>query len=700
MPGPYVDRYVVCAENGLGGKVLEHVLERHGVRDRRTRRPPRRRPVRLARGGAARDRAGRGRRAVPALARRLAGPDRERHDAGRVRAACRSRAAAPTSCARSWRVWRTTSRGSSPTWRRSPASRSTRSCSWAARPGRPSGARCSPTCSTAPVAPLASPDGGAARAMALLALERHGVLTAADLDRAAAATSAPLRARGRPPRALRIPSSAVRGRVRRAPPDQRGTRMSSSYPYAQTHDVIRGMPSEGRSRDSIIAELTDFAARRRRDVGDRQVLGHDVLRRPRALRLHGPGVRAVRARERAPARHVPEHDEVRGRDHRHDARPAARRRDRRRAAIPPASSPRAGAAASCTRCSPTASTRSQTRGIDPSELREARDRPPRVRQGVPPARRGAAARRRSTRRPRRSTSTRSPGSSTRTRSRSWARPATTATARSTPSASSRTSRSSAASGLHVDGCLGGFILPWGQELGYDIPLFDFRVPGVTSISADTHKYGYGFKGSSVLAFRDKRAAQQPVLLHDRLDRAASTRRRASKARARAACSRPTWAAMVSIGPHRLPRSTRTAIFETAFTMQDAVRSHPELRILGNADVLLQLHERRLRHLPRERLHADAGLALQRPAVPERDPHGGDPPADPSLVWPTRSRPISPRRSPTRSRTRTRSPTSARDLRRHRGRHDERSRRLHPRGDGPTCSTSTRASPRKCPTNAR
>ena len=58
-------------------------------------------------------------------------------------------------------------------------------------------------------------------------------------------------------------------------------------------------------------------------------------------------------------------------------------------------------------------------------------------------------------------------------------------------------------GLHVDGCLGGFILPFGQELGYDIPLFDFRVPGVTSISADTHKYGYAFKGSSTLLFRDK-----------------------------------------------------------------------------------------------------------------------------------------------------------------------------------------------------
>ncbi len=58
-------------------------------------------------------------------------------------------------------------------------------------------------------------------------------------------------------------------------------------------------------------------------------------------------------------------------------------------------------------------------------------------------------------------------------------------------------------GLHVDGCLGGFILPFGQELGYDIPVFDYRHPGVTSISADTHKYGYALKGTSVLTFRDK-----------------------------------------------------------------------------------------------------------------------------------------------------------------------------------------------------
>eukprot|EP01102_Stenamoeba_stenopodia_P021532 TRINITY_DN8701_c0_g1_i2.p1 TRINITY_DN8701_c0_g1~~TRINITY_DN8701_c0_g1_i2.p1 ORF type:complete len:383 (+),score=82.48 TRINITY_DN8701_c0_g1_i2:1-1149(+) len=57
--------------------------------------------------------------------------------------------------------------------------------------------------------------------------------------------------------------------------------------------------------------------------------------------------------------------------------------------------------------------------------------------------------------------------------------------------------------LHVDACLGGFLLPWMQKLGYPIPNFDFRVPGVTSISADTHKYGYAAKGTSVLLFHNK-----------------------------------------------------------------------------------------------------------------------------------------------------------------------------------------------------
>ncbi len=58
-------------------------------------------------------------------------------------------------------------------------------------------------------------------------------------------------------------------------------------------------------------------------------------------------------------------------------------------------------------------------------------------------------------------------------------------------------------GLHVDGCLGGFLLPWIEANGVDVPLWDFRVPGVTSISADTHKYGYALKGTSTLLYRTR-----------------------------------------------------------------------------------------------------------------------------------------------------------------------------------------------------
>ncbi|MFN7702556.1 MAG: pyridoxal phosphate-dependent decarboxylase family protein [Deltaproteobacteria bacterium] len=55
---------------------------------------------------------------------------------------------------------------------------------------------------------------------------------------------------------------------------------------------------------------------------------------------------------------------------------------------------------------------------------------------------------------------------------------------------------------HVDACIGGFFLPWVERLGYPLPLWDFRVPGVTSISADVHKFGFGAKGASVVVYRD------------------------------------------------------------------------------------------------------------------------------------------------------------------------------------------------------
>lgn len=55
--------------------------------------------------------------------------------------------------------------------------------------------------------------------------------------------------------------------------------------------------------------------------------------------------------------------------------------------------------------------------------------------------------------------------------------------------------------LHVDACLGGFLIAFMEQAGYSLRPFDFRLPGVTSMSCDTHKYGYTPKGSSVIIYR-------------------------------------------------------------------------------------------------------------------------------------------------------------------------------------------------------
>ncbi|XP_065095837.1 sphingosine-1-phosphate lyase [Ochlerotatus camptorhynchus] len=57
--------------------------------------------------------------------------------------------------------------------------------------------------------------------------------------------------------------------------------------------------------------------------------------------------------------------------------------------------------------------------------------------------------------------------------------------------------------VHVDACLGGFLIIFMRRAGYNVRSFDFSVDGVTSISADTHKYGFTPKGSSVILYSDK-----------------------------------------------------------------------------------------------------------------------------------------------------------------------------------------------------
>jgi len=134
-------------------------------------------------------------------------------------------------------------------------------------------------------------------------------------------------------------------------------------------------------------------------------------------------------------------------------------------------------------------------------------------------------------------------------------------------------------GLHVDCCLGGFIVPFMGAAGYPIPPFDFRVPGVTSISCDPHKYGYAPKGSSVVLYRTPHLRQYQYFCTTNWPGGVY-------ASPSIAGSRPgnlvvgCWAAMVYIGRDRYIDFTRR-IVEKTLKMRQAVESHPELKIFGD-----------------------------------------------------------------------------------------------------------------------
>lgn len=133
-------------------------------------------------------------------------------------------------------------------------------------------------------------------------------------------------------------------------------------------------------------------------------------------------------------------------------------------------------------------------------------------------------------------------------------------------------------GFHTDACLGGFVLPWAKKLGAAVPDFDFSLPGVTSMSADTHKYGYAPKGSSVVLYRSPElrryqyyaTADWPGGLYFSPTFAGSRP---------GALSAGCWAALVSMGERGYLDATRR-ILETASTLKRHIKSIPELRLLG------------------------------------------------------------------------------------------------------------------------
>lgn len=139
-------------------------------------------------------------------------------------------------------------------------------------------------------------------------------------------------------------------------------------------------------------------------------------------------------------------------------------------------------------------------------------------------------------------------------------------------------------GCHVDSCLGGFLLPWFRQLGYRIPEFDFSVPGVTSISADTHKYGYTQKGTSLVLYHspDLRKYQYFVTVNWPGGLYASPGFSGSRPGGVIAV---TWAALVALGAREyLDRAKR--IYECARKIQEGVAKIRGLKVLGNPPAMV------------------------------------------------------------------------------------------------------------------
>jgi sphinganine-1-phosphate aldolase len=138
--------------------------------------------------------------------------------------------------------------------------------------------------------------------------------------------------------------------------------------------------------------------------------------------------------------------------------------------------------------------------------------------------------------------------------------------------------------LHVDGCLGGFILPFGQELGYpNIPVFDFRLPGSppsrpTPTSTATPSRAPPRCCSATRSGATRSTSSSPT------GPAASTRSPGMDGSRSGGLLAATWAAMVQLGREGY-LAYADKIFATSLAMQDAVRSHPELRIMGDPSFL-------------------------------------------------------------------------------------------------------------------
>lgn len=132
---------------------------------------------------------------------------------------------------------------------------------------------------------------------------------------------------------------------------------------------------------------------------------------------------------------------------------------------------------------------------------------------------------------------------------------------------------------HVDACMGGFVLPFAEMLGRPVEPWDFRVPGVHSISADVHKLGYAPKGASVIVYRNRELrAHQTFVFSDWLGGFyASPNLQGTRSGLPMATA---WAVMSYLGIDGYMELTKRTL-DTADSIRAAIRSIDGLTVLGD-----------------------------------------------------------------------------------------------------------------------
>jgi glutamate/tyrosine decarboxylase-like PLP-dependent enzyme len=134
--------------------------------------------------------------------------------------------------------------------------------------------------------------------------------------------------------------------------------------------------------------------------------------------------------------------------------------------------------------------------------------------------------------------------------------------------------------FHSDGCLGGFLLPFLEELGEAVPPWDFRVPGVTTISADVHKYGYCTKGASVITHRSNESLRRfQLFVYDAWPGGLYGSFAMAGARPAAPIA-AAWSVLVHLGREGYLRLAR-AVLDTTRRLREGIAAIPPLRVFGD-----------------------------------------------------------------------------------------------------------------------